>query len=54
MRSFLRSALDHALTILERERPFFSLGSLAMYSLSLIAEIPVILARLLLVTIITA
>jgi Zn-dependent protease with chaperone function len=54
MRSFLRSILDHALTLLERERPFFSLGSLSMYSLSLIAEIPVILARLLLVTIITA
>ncbi len=53
MRSFLQSAFDRALTILERERPFFSLGSLSMYILSLIAEIPVILARLLLVTIIS-
>lgn len=54
MRSFLRSTLDHAQAVLERERPFFSLGSLSMYTLSVIAEVPVILARIVLVTIITA
>jgi hypothetical protein len=46
MRSFLQSTLEHAQTLFEREQPFFSLGALSMYALSLIAEIPVILARL--------
>jgi Zn-dependent protease with chaperone function len=54
MRSFLQSTLDHAQAILRRERPFFSLGSLSMYTLAVIAELPVILARIVLVTIIAA
>jgi Zn-dependent protease with chaperone function len=48
MRSFLRSARDHAAVLIERERPFFSLGALSMYAFALIAEAPVILARFLL------
>jgi Zn-dependent protease with chaperone function len=45
MRSFLRSARDHAVVLVERERPFFSLGALSMYALALVAEVPVIFAR---------
>src|ERR1035438_1235953 len=45
MRSFLRTILDRAAVIVERERPFFSLGALSMYTLALIAEVPVIFAR---------
>lgn len=45
MRSFLRTILDRALAICKRERPFFSLGALSMYALALIAETPVIIAR---------
>jgi Zn-dependent protease with chaperone function len=53
MPSFLRMTLDHALAILNRERPFFSFGSLSMYTLALIAETPVILARYFLTALIT-
>jgi Zn-dependent protease with chaperone function len=48
MRSLLRRALDGAGVMVERERPFFSVGALSMYALALIAEAPVILARFLL------
>jgi hypothetical protein len=48
MSSLPRTALDRAGVILERERPFFSLGALSMYTLALIAEAPVIIARFLL------
>jgi hypothetical protein len=48
MRSFLRSTRDHAAVWIERERPYFSLGALSMYTLALVAEIPVIFARFLL------
>lgn len=48
MRSFLDSARDHATVWIERERPYFSLGALSMYTLALVAEVPVIFARFLL------
>lgn len=48
MRSILRSTRDHATVWIERERPYFSLGALSMYTLALIAEVPVIFARFLL------
>ncbi len=52
MPDFLRTILDHVLTICKRERPFFSFGSLSMYTFALIAEVPVILARFLLTSLI--
>jgi Zn-dependent protease with chaperone function len=52
MRSFLRSTLDRAGGILRRERPFFSLGALSMYTLALAAETPVIFARFMLMLLI--
>jgi Zn-dependent protease with chaperone function len=48
MHKFLQTAREKALVVLERERPFFSPGALAMYFLALIAEAPVIIARYLL------
>jgi Zn-dependent protease with chaperone function len=45
---FLRTARDHALVIVDRERPFFTPGAMSMYALALIAEAPVIIARYLL------
>jgi Zn-dependent protease with chaperone function len=45
MGSFLRRTLDWTLVVLARERPFFSLGALSMYSLALAAETPVIVGR---------
>jgi hypothetical protein len=48
MSSLLRRTLDRAGVMIERERPFFSLGELSMYALALIAEAPVIIARFLL------
>jgi Zn-dependent protease with chaperone function len=48
MRSFLQSTRDQAAVILARERPFFSPGALSMYTLALVAEAPVIVARFLL------
>jgi Zn-dependent protease with chaperone function len=54
MPSLLRTIPDRVLVILKRERRFFSLGSLLMYALALIAEAPVILARFFLAGLIAA
>jgi Zn-dependent protease with chaperone function len=51
MQPFSRARLDPLLVFLRRRRPMFSLGSLVMYALALVAELPVILARFLLTTV---
>jgi Zn-dependent protease with chaperone function len=47
-------ALHYLRGVVERERPFYSLNALTMYGLTLIGEIPVILARILLVAVIAS
>lgn len=44
-REHLQRAVEYAQAVVRRERPFYSLGALSMYSLTLIAEAPVIFAR---------
>ncbi len=48
MHKFLQTARDKALVIVDRERPFFTPGAMSMYTLALVAEAPVIIARYLL------
>jgi Zn-dependent protease with chaperone function len=43
---------EKLVALIERERPFFSLHALSMYALTLIAELPVILARTFIVMVI--
>jgi Zn-dependent protease with chaperone function len=50
MQPLSRATLDPILAFLRRERPMLSLGSLVMYALALVAELPAILARFLLAT----
>jgi Zn-dependent protease with chaperone function len=48
MNKFLQTIREKARVILDRERPFFSFGALAMYVLALASEAPVIFLRFLL------
>jgi hypothetical protein len=50
MQPFSRARLDPLLAFARLQRPMFSLGSLVMYALALVAEVPVIIARLFLAT----
>jgi Zn-dependent protease with chaperone function len=50
MHALSRAGLDRVLAFRTRQRPMFSLASLVMYTLALVAELPVLLARLLLAT----
>jgi Zn-dependent protease with chaperone function len=50
MRPFSQTILDRIVLFARRQRPMFSLASLSMYSLALLAEVPVILARFFLAT----
>ncbi len=45
-----RAGLGPVLAFLERQRPMFSLGSLVMYVLALVAELPVLIVRVFLAT----
>jgi len=53
-RHHAKTVLADILAVLERERPYYSIGEIAMYTLTLIGEIPVIAARLLVVSMIVA
>lgn len=46
--------LDFAQQVLERERPFYSAGALGMYAVTLVGEIPVFFARLVLVVVVAS
>jgi hypothetical protein len=50
MQPFSWATLDPLLAFARRQRPMFSLSSLAIYTLALLAEVPVIVARLFLAT----
>ena len=50
MQPFSRATVDPIVAFVRRQRPMFSLSSLAMYSLALLVEVPVVLARFFLTT----
>ena len=50
MQPFSRATLEPVLVLLRRQRPMFSLSSAVMYTLAVITELPVILARFFLAT----
>ena len=50
MRALSRAGMRRVLVFLARQRPMFSLASLVMYTLALVAELPAVIARLLLAT----
>jgi hypothetical protein len=52
MQSFLLAPVDRALALLRRQPSMFSPTSLVMYVLALVFEVPVILARVFLATLV--
>lgn len=53
-RAHTRTVLRETREAVERERAYYSLGAIAMYALTLIGEVPVIVARFLVTTMIVA